>query len=115
MHNVISTCQAGKALFGEQFRTLRYEDLLEHPWIEMRSVWAFIGADVAAPGLEGALTAELAQNPDADWQQQKASEIAQSLRKGKRGSWREMFTPRDRRIFHEIAGETLQAWGFGLD
>ena len=69
----------------------------------------------AAPGeatLEDVVMAEFQQNPDADWQQQKAGEIANSLQKGKHGSWREMFTPRDRQIFHEIAGETLNQWGY---
>ena len=115
MHNVTATCQAGQDLFGEQLLTLRYEDLLERPWNELRRVWDFIGADVAAPGLEAALAAEMAQNPDADWQQQKAGEIAQSMQKGKRGTWRELFTPRDRRTFQEIAGSTLSAWGYEVE
>ena len=78
-------------------------------------MWGCIGADLTASGLQDALNTELNENPDADWQQQKAGDIAQTLQKGKRGSWREMFTPRDRRVFHEIAGKTLQDWGYGLD
>ncbi len=89
--------------------------MLERPWDELRRVWSFIGADVAASGLEAALAAEMAQNPDADWQQHKAGEIAQSMQKGKRGTWRELFTPRDRRTFQEIAGGTLSAWGYEVD
>ena len=114
-HNVRATSQAGRELFGEQFLTLRYEDMLERPWEELRRVWDFIGADVAAPGLEAALAAEMAQNPDADWQQQKAGELAQNMQKGKRGTWREVFTPRDRSVFQEIAGETLSTWGYEVD
>jgi hypothetical protein len=114
-HNVTATCQAGQELFGEQFLTLRYEDMLERPWHELRRVWEHIGADVAAPALETALRDEMAQNPDADWQQQKAGEIAQSMQKGKRGTWREVFTPRDRRTFQEIAGGTLTDWGYEVD
>ena len=115
MHNVTTTCQAGQELFGDQFLTLRYEDMLERPWDELRRVWSFIGADVATSGLEAALAAEMAQNPDADWQQHKASELAQSMQKGKQGSWRELFTPRDRLTFQEIAGSTLAAWGYEVD
>ena len=63
-------------------------------------------------GLEAALEARWQQNPDADWQQQKAGEIAGASQKGKRGTWRELFTPRDREIFQDAAGETLAAWGF---
>lgn len=114
-HNVTTTCQAGQELFGAQFLTLRYEDMLERPWVELSRVWEFIGADVTTPGLEAALAAEMAQNPDADWQQQKASEIAQSLQKGKHGTWREMLTRRDQRTFQEIAGDTLSAWGYEVE
>ena len=115
MHNVRTTTLAGQELFGEQFLTLRYEDMLEHPWPELRRVWEFIGADGSTAGLEAALAAEMAQNPDADWQQQKAGDIAQSMQKGKRGTWREMFTPRDRAVFLDIAGDTLAAWGYEVD
>jgi hypothetical protein len=55
----------------------------------------------------------VSDNPDADWQQQKASGIAQPLQKGKHGSWQEIFTPRDREIFHQIAGDLLTSWGYG--
>ena len=55
---------------------------------------------------------EMAHNPDADWQQQKAHDIAAPLQKGKQGSWRELFTARDRQIFYETADATLLAWGY---
>jgi hypothetical protein len=55
---------------------------------------------------------EMTENPDADWQQEKASQIAQVLQKGKQGTWQEVFTPRDRQVFHYIAGETLAAYGY---
>jgi hypothetical protein len=51
-------------------------------------------------------------NPDADWQQEKAGQIAQALQKGRSGSWRQMFTPHDRQLFDELAGPTLAAWGY---
>jgi hypothetical protein len=62
-----------------------------------------------------ALQSELSQNPDADWQQQKAGEIAAALQKGKRGTWRELFTEHDRRIFLQVAGDTLAAWNYPLE
>ena len=75
----------------------------------------FLGADVAAPGLEAALAAEMAQNPDADWQQNKASEIAQACKKGS-GASGESCSPRATgRSFNEIAGGTLAAWGYEVD
>lgn len=114
-HNVNDTHQVASQILEGRYLHLRYEDLLAHPWEEMRRLWAFLGADVSTPGLREALQAELEQNPDADWQQQKASEIARALTKGQRGTWRELFTPRDRQIFKQVAGDTLIAWGYEKD
>ena len=112
VHNIIETDRAGRELLPGQYHTLRYEDLLHDPHAEMQRLWAFLGVDPLAPGLAEALDAELLQNPDADWQQQKAGEIASALRKGKTGSWQEVFTANDQQLFTEIAGETLAAWGY---
>jgi Sulfotransferase family len=114
-HNVIDTDQVAQQLLGERYSHLRYEDLLEHPWEQMCRLWSFLGADTSAPDLQDALNTELGQNPDADWQQHKASEIAGTLTKGQRGTWRELFTPRDRQIFKQAAGDTLVAWGYEKD
>lgn len=111
VRNVAETDAVGKELFGAQYHCLRYEDLLARPWEEMSRLWAFLGAPVG-PELEAALAAELQQNPDADWQKQKAGEIAGALQKGKHGSWREMFTPRDQALFDELGSETLRTWGY---
>jgi hypothetical protein len=110
--NVTETDQAGRELYGDHYLSLRYEDLLENPWEEMLKVWDFLGASRVKPGLRSKLSAEMQQNPDADWQQQKARDIAGPLQKGKHGSWREMLTPQDRQIFQQIAGQTLQVWGY---
>jgi hypothetical protein len=110
--NVTETDLAARTLLGERYCSLRYEDLLQNPLEEMRRLWYFLGVDARLDGLEQALTAELAQNPDADWQQQKAGEIAAPLQKGQRGTWREVLTPRDRVIFAEVAGNTLTAWKY---
>jgi len=78
----------------------------------MTRVWHFLGANLSLANLADLLHAELQQNPDADWQNQKASQLAQSLQKGKSGNWREMFTPRDQQIFLDIASSTLKTWGY---
>jgi hypothetical protein len=112
VRNVAQTDELGKALYGERYLALRYEDLLARPWEEMSRVWDFLGAAPAPAEVHEALLAEMGQNPDADWQQQKAKAIAAPLHKGKHGSWRELFTARDRQIFCEIADPTLLAWGY---
>jgi hypothetical protein len=110
--NVEETHQLGQELYGERYLALRFEDLLADPWREMERVWEFLGAASASPGLRESLAEEMRRNPDADWQQQKASQIAAYLQKGKPGSWREMLTARDREVFHRTCGETLKQWGY---
>ena len=112
VHNVVETDNWGRRLFGERYLALRFEDLLERPWDEMDRLWSFLGIKTDIPGLDDAVIDELTRNPDADWQQYKAGDIAQIVQKGKHGSWRELFTIRDIQIFEKIAGETLLKWGY---
>ncbi len=110
--NVVETHQAAQELLPGAYVHLRYEDLLKEPRREMGGVWSLLGASLEAPGLWESLDQELQQNPDAEWQHQKAGDIAGSVQKGKSGSWRNLFTERDKRVFWEVAGETLKAWGY---
>jgi hypothetical protein len=112
VRNVTETNKDGIDLFKNMYHSMKFEDLTLQPQQEMFAVWSFLGADVCLPELPDLLMKEFSQNPDADWQYKKANQIAQSLQKGKSGSWREMFTSHDRQVFHEIAGDTLQQWGY---
>ncbi|MEJ2448826.1 MAG: sulfotransferase [Anaerolineales bacterium] len=114
-HNVNDTLQAAQELLGENFYSLRYEDILAHTWETMSRLWQFLGVDPAVDGLRESLNNEMQRNPDAAWQQQKSEEIADSLQKGKHGTWRELFTARDREIFKQLAGKTLIDWGYEKD
>jgi len=115
VRNVGETDQAGKDIYGERYISLRFEDLTSQPWREISRLWAFLSANLKLRGLEEALQTEFEQNPDAEWQLQKAGEIAQPLQKGKSGGWREIFTNHDRQFFIDIAGDTLQSWGYPLE
>lgn len=115
VRNVQETDQLGKELYGERYLSLRYEDLLERPTEELKRIWAFLGAEPATESAWAGVDAELQQNLDVTWQSQKSGEIARSLQKGKHGSWQTIFTPRDRRVFEEIAGELLAVWGYGWE
>jgi hypothetical protein len=110
--NVVETHQAALELLPGAYVHLRYEDLLKESKVQMGRVWSLLGASLESPGLWENLDQELQQNPDAEWQHQKAGDIADSMQKGKSGSWRNLFTERDKRLFWEIAGKTLSEWGY---
>jgi hypothetical protein len=110
--NVKETDSEGKILFGNQYFSLRYEDLLNNPWDKMNEIWEFLGVDVSNPELPMKVEKELDRNPDRDWQHQKAGTLVSSLEKGKSGSWRNLFTVKDQETFLEIAGEVLTTWGY---
>ncbi len=113
VRNVSETNRLGRALYGEGgYLSLRYEDLLGSSWEQTARIWDFLGVDSSLPDLRDLLTRELDSNPDEKWQQQKAGELVEPLKKGKSGSWRELFTARDRQVFKDVAGETLIAWGY---
>lgn len=115
VRNVTETEALGKELYGERYLSLRFEDLLSQAWEQMSRLWQFLGAETALPTLKEALDEELRRNPDADWQRVKAADLVQAVEKGKQGSWRDLFTPRDRQVFKEVAGKTLIAWGYEQD
>jgi hypothetical protein len=110
--NVRETDTKANLLYPQSYYPLRYEDLLDETWKEIRQLWSFLGADVNALGLEEIVEQEMRLNPDAAYQQQKAREIAEPLEKGKRGTWQELFTEDDKQIFLDIAGEMLAKWGY---
>lgn len=110
--NLIETNNMANDLLGNRYYHLRFEDLLSNPLDEMTKVWAFLGVDPTIKVLKEDIRDELQQNPDADWQHEKAAYIAVSLNKGEYGNWRDYFTERDRQIFKEVAGKTLVEWGY---
>ena len=109
--NLEETEREGKRLYGERYYSLRYEDLLASPFLEMQKIWAFLGAREDA-ALKESIKKEMNSNPDQTWQQERNESIASFLPKGKAGNWRNLFTRRDKEIFDEIAGEMLEQWQY---
>ncbi|HLO15037.1 MAG TPA: sulfotransferase [Anaerolineales bacterium] len=109
--NLRETEDEGRRLFGENYCSLRYEDLLEHPFDEMQKLWNFLGVQVDQQ-LERAIVDEMASNPDEEWQVKRNEDIASFLPKGHAGNWQKLFTARDKSIFKEMAGEMLIKWGY---
>jgi hypothetical protein len=102
-------------LYGGNYHTLRYEDLLETPFTEMTKLWKFLGVKKSSKTLEKAIKAEMSSNPDEEWQAQRNEGIASFLPKGQAGNWQRLFTARDKSVFKEIAGEMLVKWGYEKD
>jgi hypothetical protein len=102
-------------LFPGKFFTLRYEDLLAQPFEQLCRAWSFLGASQPDPSLDRAVAAEMASNPDEEWQSKRSGDIASFLVKGQAGNWRTLFSPADKALFKQIAGAALIKWGYEQD
>jgi sulfotransferase family protein len=112
--NVQETDEEGHRLFGENYCSLRYEDLLAHPFDEMQKLWKFLGVQ-ADQSLEKTISEEMSSNPDEEWQAKRNEGIASFLPKGHAGNWERLFTARDKSLFKEVAGEMLIQWNYEKD
>lgn len=112
--NLQETDEEGKRLFGANYCSLRYEDLLRRPFEEMQRLWNFLGVQ-ANPSLEKTIHEEMSSNPDEEWQAKRNEEIASFLPKGHAGNWERLFTAHDKLLFKEVAGETLIHWKYEKD
>lgn len=113
--NVIETDREAQRLFPGQYLSLRYEDLLAEPRMQIFQIWDFLGVSADLPELNFLLEEEMSSNPDAAWQRQKAGDLVEPLQKGKTGSWKDLFTQNDREIFKRIAGDALVQWEYEKD
>ena len=114
VRNVQETEEEGRRLFGANYCSLRYEDLLSRPFDEMQRLWNILGVQ-ADPSLERDIANELSSNPDQEWQSRRNEDIASFLPRGRSGNWQRLFTSRDKSLFKEIAGEMLMKWGYEKD
>lgn len=112
--NVQETEEEGRRLFGENYCSLRYEDLLAQPFDEMQRLWRFLGVQ-ADRALEKTVVDEMSSNPDEEWQAKRNEGIASFLPKGQAGNWQRLFTARDKSLFKEVAGEVLIKWQYEKD
>ena len=105
----------GKRLYGENYFSLRYEDLLETPFDEMTKLWKFLGVKKTDTSLETSIKTEMTSNPDEEWQTKRNEDIASFLPKGQAGNWTRLFTEKDKSVFKEVAGGMLIKWGYEQD
>ena len=108
------TVVEGPALLGDNYREVRYEDLLEKPEAVFGNLVKFLGAAsdeetvrrcVAATSFEKLSRGRRPGQEDA----------TSFFRKGVVGDWRNVFTGRDKEIFKEEAGELLVELGYKED
>ncbi len=104
-----------KRLYGENYISLRYEDMLSKPFAELSRLWKFLAVKNIDTTLEQKLLQEMSSNPDEEWQAQRNEGIASFLPKGQAGNWQRLFTARDKTLFKEIAGDVLVKWGYEKD
>jgi hypothetical protein len=104
----------GPALFGERYAEVRYEDLLVRPEPELKRLLEFLGADADAQTVSECLAATSFD----EWtkgRKRGEEDSSSPLRKGVAGEWRDVFMPRDKRIFDELAGNLLIELGYESD
>ena len=104
----------GPKLLGNNYREVRYEDLLERPGEEVQKLLEFLGAgsdEGAVKRCVGSASFErLSKGRDRGQE-----DAASFFRKGVAGEWKHVFTRKDRRIFKEEAGELLIRLGYEKD
>src|SRR6202142_4174016 len=105
----------GRRLFGENYFSLRYEDLLSDSFKEMTQLWKFLGVKKMDRSLGKKIKIEMQSNPDEEWQAQRDEGIASFLPKGQAGNWQRLFTAQDKAVFKELAGGMLVKWKYEQD
>ncbi len=110
--NLQETDDEARRLYGKNYFALRYEDLLKDPFKEMSRLWKFLGVKSVNKALEKKIKAEMASNPDEEWQAKRDEGIASFLPKGQAGNWQKLFSARDKSTFKEVAGEMLVQWKY---
>ncbi len=115
LENVQETHQMGLDYYADRYQAIRYEDLITSTWEVLKNLWQLIGVTSIPPELRASIAQELEQNPDEQWQLEKAGQMAHALPKGKPGAWRQIFTQRDAQLFHQVAGDALRTWGYSID
>ncbi len=113
--NLHETDDEARKLYGKNYFSLRYEDLLNDPFKEMSRLWKFLGVKSVNKSLAKKIQAEMSSNPDEEWQAKRDEGIASFLPKGQAGNWQKLFSAKDRSVFKEVAGEMLVKWKYEKD
>jgi len=103
----------GPSLLGDNYAEVRYEDLLTRPEQEMRRLFRLLGArddeEIIHRCVEKHSFESITQRSAGE------EDSSSFFRKGVAGDWRGVFTERDRKIYHKMAGGLLSEMGYGRD
>jgi hypothetical protein len=115
VQNLQETEDEARRLLGDHYFGMRYEDLLSTPFDEMKKLWQFLEVKQIATSLGEEIKAEMASNPDEEWQSKRNEGIASFLPKGQAGNWQRLFTEKDKSVFKDVAGEMIIRWKYEKD
>ena len=104
----------GKALFGENYFEIRYEDLLDGPRSELDRLFGFLGVGQNISAIDE-IVEENRFEKRSGGRSPGEEDSTSFLRKGVHGDWEGVFNKRDRKIFEERAGELLVNLGYEQD
>ena len=100
---------AAAARYGEDVFTLRYEDLVRDPAVEVERVCRFAGIPFEAAMLEADANASAQV---AAGQEQWFTGLADSINVGSVGRWRAGMSRKNQALFTQIAGDMLRRHGY---
>lgn len=109
---VTKASRDGRKDFGDGFYELRYEDLLAEPEKNLKSMLDLLGARSDPEAVSRCV--EKTSFEKVARRSQGQEDAGSFFRKGVAGDWEGVFTPRDREIYEEVAGETLNKMGYEI-
>ena len=104
----------GRALLGDKYAEIAYEDLLERPEEEVKRLLEFLRADAGNEVVRECIESASFENW-SDGRKRGQEDPFSFLRKGIAGDWKNFFTEKDKLIFKEEAGDLLVELGYEKD
>jgi O-antigen biosynthesis protein len=112
--SVTKGAEDGPELFGKRYIEVKYENLLEQPYVELPRLLSFLEVDDARAVIER--TVEENSFEQLSGGRQRGTEDSNSFfRKGMAGDWKHYFTKDDKQVFKQEAGELLIRLGYEKD
>ncbi len=100
------TIEEGPSLLGDNYREVRYEDLLEKPEVEFGSLAEFLGTAADAETVRRCVTATSFEKLSRG-RKRGQEDPGSFFRKGVVGDWKNTFTEKDKVLFEKEAGGLL--------